>query len=41
MTRRIATTERLGRAELVEFLRADRRAVLLTRRASGAPQMSP
>ncbi|MFF2622191.1 PPOX class F420-dependent oxidoreductase [Oerskovia jenensis] len=41
MTRRIATTERLGRAELVEFLRTDRRAVLLTRRASGAPQMSP
>lgn len=41
MARRIATTERLGRAELVEFLRADRRAVLLTRRANGAPQMSP
>ncbi|MFE4465381.1 PPOX class F420-dependent oxidoreductase [Oerskovia sp. NPDC056781] len=41
MARRIATTDRLGRAELVEFLRANRRAVLLTRRASGAPQMSP
>lgn len=41
MTRRIATTERLRRAELVEFLRTNRRAVLLTRRASGAPQMSP
>ena len=41
MARRIATTDRIGRAELVAFLRANRRAVLLTRRASGAPQMSP
>lgn len=41
MARRIATTDRVGRAELVAFLRANRRAVLLTRRASGAPQMSP
>ena len=41
MARRIATTDRIGRAELVAFLRANRRAVLLTRRAGGAPQMSP
>ena len=41
MARRIATTDRIGRDELVAFLRANRRAELLTRRASGAPQMSP
>ena len=41
MTRRIATTDRIGRDELVAFLRARQRAVLLTRRANGAPQMSP
>lgn len=41
MARRIATTDRIGRTELLAFLRANRRAVLLTRRASGAPQMSP
>ena len=41
MARRIATTDRIGRDELVAFLRARQRAVLLTRRANGAPQMSP
>ncbi|WP_265521286.1 PPOX class F420-dependent oxidoreductase [Oerskovia flava] len=41
MARRIATTDRVDREELTTFLRANKRAVLLTTRASGAPQMSP
>lgn len=43
MARTIATADRISRAELVDFLRdpARRRAVLLTYRRNGAPQMSP
>jgi PPOX class probable F420-dependent enzyme len=41
MPRKIATTERVTREELLAFLRPRHHAVLLTRRASGAPQMSP
>lgn len=41
MTRKIATTDRVSRAELLEFLRPRHRAVLLTRRRDGSPQMSP
>jgi PPOX class probable F420-dependent enzyme len=41
MPRKIATNHRADRAELVEFLRPRHRAVLLTNRADGAPQMSP
>ena len=41
MPRRIATADRVSRDELLEFLRPRHRAVLLTRRRSGAPQMSP
>ena len=38
---RIATADRVDRSALLEFLRPRHRAVLLTRRASGAPQLSP
>lgn len=41
MPRKIATAERVSRAELLDFLRPRHHAVLLTRRRSGAPQMSP
>jgi PPOX class probable F420-dependent enzyme len=41
MARKIATADRVGREELLEFLRPRHHAVLLTRRGSGAPQMSP
>ena len=41
MPRTIATADRVTRAELVEFLRPRHHAILLTSRASGAPQMSP
>jgi len=41
MARKIATADRVGREELLEFLRPRHHAVLLTRRRSGAPQMSP
>lgn len=41
MPRKIATTDRVSRAELLDFLRPRHHAVLLTRRRSGAPQMSP
>ena len=37
----VATNTRVGRDELVEFLRPRHRAVLLTRRADGSPQGSP
>ncbi len=38
---RIATAERVDRATLLDFLRARHRAVLLTRRRDGGPQLSP
>ena len=38
---KIATADRVDRATLLEFLRPRHRAVLVTRRASGAPQLSP
>lgn len=39
--RRIATTTRVGLAELVEFVRPRHRMVLITRRSDGSPQASP
>jgi PPOX class probable F420-dependent enzyme len=41
MARPIATARRVGRDELVEFLRTRHRGMLVTRRADGAPQLSP
>jgi PPOX class probable F420-dependent enzyme len=38
---RTATADRVDRAALLDFLRPRHRALLLTRRASGAPQLSP
>jgi PPOX class probable F420-dependent enzyme len=38
---RTATADRVDRAALLEFLRPRHRAVLLTRRADGGPQLSP
>jgi PPOX class probable F420-dependent enzyme len=41
VSRRIATSTRVGREELLAFLRPRHRAVLLTTRADGRPQASP
>ncbi|GGB93937.1 PPOX class F420-dependent oxidoreductase [Cellulomonas carbonis] len=41
MPRKIATTDRVTRDELVAFLRPRHHAVLATRRRDGSPQMSP
>jgi PPOX class probable F420-dependent enzyme len=38
---RTATADRIDRAALLEFLRPRSRAVLLTRRGGGGPQLSP
>ena len=38
---RIATADRVTREELLDFLRPRHRAVLLTRRGDGGPQLSP
>ena len=38
---RTATTDRVDRDELLTFLRSRTHAVLLTRRSSGGPQLSP
>jgi PPOX class probable F420-dependent enzyme len=38
---RTATADRVDRAALIEFLHPRHRAVLVTRRASGGPQLSP
>jgi len=38
---RAATADRVDRDALLEFLRPRHRAVLVTRRASGGPQLSP
>jgi PPOX class probable F420-dependent enzyme len=41
MARKIATTDRVDLAGLLEFLRARHRGVLITTRADGRPQASP
>jgi len=41
MARTIATTDRVGREELLEFLRPRHHAVLMTTRRDGRPQASP
>ena len=41
MARTIATTDRVGRAELLEFLRPRHHALLMTTRRDGRPQASP
>lgn len=41
MARTIATAQQVTREELLTFLRPRHRAVLVTRRRSGAPQLSP
>ncbi|UFU08455.1 PPOX class F420-dependent oxidoreductase [Ruania halotolerans] len=41
MTMAIATNNRVERAELEEFLRPRHRAIVLTTRADGGPQLSP
>ncbi|GHJ40137.1 PPOX class F420-dependent oxidoreductase [Streptomyces sp. TS71-3] len=41
MPRNIATNTPVSRAELVDFLRPRHHAILITRRADGAPQASP
>jgi PPOX class probable F420-dependent enzyme len=41
MARTIATVDRVSREELLAFVRPRHHAVLMTARASGAPQMSP
>jgi PPOX class probable F420-dependent enzyme len=41
MARTIATADRVSREELLNFVRPRHHAVLLTTRASGAPQLSP
>ncbi|EME19876.1 PPOX class F420-dependent oxidoreductase [Rhodococcus triatomae] len=41
MARRIATTDRVDHAELLDFLRSRRNGVLLTTRSDGSPQLSP
>ncbi|MGY1774017.1 PPOX class F420-dependent oxidoreductase [Blastococcus sp. SYSU D00813] len=38
---RTATADRVDRAALLDFLRPRHKAVLVTRRASGGPQLSP
>jgi hypothetical protein len=38
---KIATADRVDRAALLDLLRPRHRAVLLTRRATGGPQLSP
>ncbi len=41
MARKIATAERVERAELLEFLRPRHKVILLTTRRDGRPQASP
>ncbi|QKW18778.1 PPOX class F420-dependent oxidoreductase [Kitasatospora sp. NA04385] len=41
MSPSIATNNRVGLAELLEFVRPRHRALLITRRADGSPQASP
>ena len=41
MARKIATTDRVGREELLDFVRPRHRATLVTSRRDGRPQLSP
>ena len=41
MPRKIATNDRVGRDELLDFVRPRHRAVLVTTRKDGSPQLSP
>jgi PPOX class probable F420-dependent enzyme len=41
MAPNIATTDRVGREELLDFLRSRHRAIFMTTRADGTPQLSP
>lgn len=41
MTPKVATARRVGRAELIEFLRTRHRCVLVTIRGDARPQVSP
>ncbi|GAB2980371.1 PPOX class F420-dependent oxidoreductase [Amycolatopsis acidiphila] len=41
MAPKIATADRVDREELLEFLRPRHRAILMTTRADGTPQLSP
>ena len=41
MARKIATTDRVGRDQLLEFARTRHRGTLVTLRRDGRPQMSP
>ncbi len=41
MPRNIATTDRVGREELLDFVRPRHRATLVTNRRNGRPQVSP
>lgn len=41
MARKIATTDRVERDELLDFLKTRKNAVILAQRASGGPQLSP
>ncbi len=41
MPRKIATNDRVGRDELLDFVRPRHRAVLVTTRRDGSPQLSP
>ena len=41
MARKIATTDRVDREGLLEFVRPRHKVILITRRADGRPQVSP
>ena len=41
MARKLATADRVGRDEMLEFVRPRHRGTLVTRRRDGSPQMSP
>jgi PPOX class probable F420-dependent enzyme len=41
MPRRIATSDKVDRDTLIDFLRPRHHTILVTRRADGSPQMSP
>jgi PPOX class probable F420-dependent enzyme len=41
MSRNIATNEKVDRDQLVEFLRTRHRAILMTTKSDGGPQLSP
>ena len=41
MPRKIATTDRVGREELLEFVRSRHHATMVTTRRNGKPQVSP